>query len=903
MSFRTVVKPLNLFVGNAKVVHYPMPYPDGSPQNLTGRTFVWVARRRILPTPLVDPVQMRLSGDGYYVTAPIAADVVNLIHERGAGYLLEFDVIETTHGASSSRWTGDLWVKISAELPSETDAEPSWLDLPYAQIIAMADTYVISEHGAMGPGLEQRLKDLGDIPEAIPELARDKIRAWGAEGGAPFAATAEVKAAEAVSAAQQATLERSDAEAAAQLAGTYATGLQARGPFYPSAEAGLLATDVNERFSVAVPGARAVLIYDHAMISGESVAVYVNSITSDELVRPLVDTINVTSAMADGIYDRFGFPKLGFYRGEPIASGFWIGRFRAGEDADGVTFGDDVMLRTRGVRSGDDLFRAGGAGPLGIDDRFGFSRASWRGGPRGRSLSVQDGLQVDGAYLEATNTPGFDLRDRYGFGGTVDGGATSAPATGTDYAARDAANVAFSQARQNDLLPMIQQIVRGKVNIILTYGQSLDRGSRGYPPLTTAQPGYSDTHVYSLGEACRPTNSTSTTYGPLTSGAIYPLLAVAHNDAGTILNSAALAAIGPDTAVPGEGSAISATYWLRQQWLASVGLDEDATTPFILVTCGVGGQSLASLSKGATPNYYNRIISALTQIRDHASFVGEEFSVALVKFTQGEQDYANGTGGAHPTVASYMAGVQQLRNNINADIEAIFANGQKPPAFFLSQTSGQMTTDATNLHVGTAQLRLVNEVNGFFPVAPNYPVIDVNSAHPDNNGYRWLGQYEGRAWSQVLVHGRRPNIIYPRRATWDAATGEIIIDLVSTGGPISAGQPWDGLAQVSLTDLGIVAKDGATLIGMSNVRFVGAMTIAATLNVNPSAVPLIQFGNKANSNGYTGIRCPSAMIAPEAYTFVPSAGQDPAADIPALVGKPYNLDDWCWCASIQAEEI
>lgn len=485
----------------------------------------------------------------------------------------------------------------------------------------------------------------------------------------------------------------------------------------------------------------------------------------------------------------------------------------------------------------------------------------------------------------------------------TDADATTTGASDTSYAARDAANVAFAQAGANDLMPMVQQIVRGKVNIILTYGQSLDRSSRGYPPLTVAQPTYADGHVYSLGQACHPTHSTSTTYGPLTSGAIYPLLAVAHNDAGTILDHAALAGIGPDTAVPGEGSAISATYWLRQQWLAKMGLEEDATTPFILLSCGVGGQSLASLSKGASPEYYNRVISGLTQIRDHPTFAGKEFVVSLIKFTQGEQNYAVVETGVHDTVDRYMTGVQQLRSDLIADIETIFANNQKPPAFFLSQTSGQFTTDATNLHVGAAQMRLCTEVDAFFPVTPNYPVVDVTSAHPDNNGYRWLGQYEGRAWSQVLVHGRRPNIVYPRRATWEAATNEIIIDLCSTGGPVLEGQPWDGFAQAALANRGISAKSGSTVVALTDVRLVGAMTIAATPAVALSAPPLVQIGTKANSNGYTGLRCASRQVAPEVYTFVANAGQDPAADIPALNGKPYNLDDWCWCASMQAEQI
>lgn len=476
------------------------------------------------------------------------------------------------------------------------------------------------------------------------------------------------------------------------------------------------------------------------------------------------------------------------------------------------------------------------------------------------------------------------------------------------YAARDAANVAYAMSGQNDLMPIVQQIERGKVNIFLTYGQSLNRSARGYPPLTTAQPSYSDTYVYSLGQANRPANATNPIYEPVTSGALYPLLAVSHDNDGNILDHAALEAIGPDTAVPGESISISATYWLRQQYLAKHNLIEDPDTPFVVLDCAVGGQSVSDLSKPTNPDdvatsYYNRILSGLTQIRDHPDFAGKEFVLPKVDWRQGENDYHEGLSGDNPTVESYMAAVQQLMDDIYADTLAIFNNGQKRPAVFVAQAGGAFTTDATNLHVGQAQLNLVTQEDGYFPTGPNYPVVNVASAHPDNNGYRWLGQYCGRAWASVLVHGRLPNIVYPRSATWNAATNEVIIDFVSTGGPISEGHPYDGFTAQTVANLGISAKYGSTILPLSNVRLVGAMTVAATLLVTPAGAPLIQIGTKALDNGYIGLRCASRMVAPESYTFIPNAGQDPAANVPALVGKPYNLDDWCWAASLQSEEI
>lgn len=184
--FRTVASPLTLFSGNAKVVHFTFPLPNGQPRSLIGQTFIWVARRRLLTTALIEPVALTLSSDGLYASAPISADVVAEIADLGAGYLLDWDVIETTNGASTTRWTGQLRLLPSAVTPGETDAAPSWVDLPYAEIISQGETLLISERGAMGPGLEQRLKDLGDIAEADPEMARDKIREWGGEGAEPF---------------------------------------------------------------------------------------------------------------------------------------------------------------------------------------------------------------------------------------------------------------------------------------------------------------------------------------------------------------------------------------------------------------------------------------------------------------------------------------------------------------------------------------------------------------------------------------------------------------------------------------------------------------------------------------------------------------------------------------------
>ncbi|WP_300115278.1 hypothetical protein, partial [Sphingobium sp.] len=171
-------------------------------QSLSGRSFVFTVRRDILTQAIFDPIPMILSNDGFYVTAPITADQATAIYEAGVGYPIVYDVIETTAGASTTRWTGRIAALPSTALPS--DAPPRWIDLPVAELVSDGPVIRVSERGAAGPGVEQRLKDLGDIAEADPALMRDKIREWGGEGGAPFAEAAGAAAQAAGAAAQAA---------------------------------------------------------------------------------------------------------------------------------------------------------------------------------------------------------------------------------------------------------------------------------------------------------------------------------------------------------------------------------------------------------------------------------------------------------------------------------------------------------------------------------------------------------------------------------------------------------------------------------------------------------------------------------------------------------------------------
>lgn len=920
--FRKVSGPLTLFAGDPRTIYFPITDADGAPQLLTGRTFRFVIRRDALVTAAIIDRPTILALDGMSAVATLTGAQTLALATEHAGYALAYDLIEMVGDDGVTRWSGRI--ALAPGSGAGSDDEPAWLDLDGAAVVAAADVREISERGAVNP-IEQRLKDLGETEEATPEAMVAWMQGQGAAGAAPFAEAAETSADAAASSAvfalasaDTASDEADRSEVAAGLseaARDAALSVDAGLPRFASISAGLAGTSNGDEFVVLSTDDPAIGYYRN----DSGTATLLASITASALTSALVAAIDVDPIGAMAV-DPDGLGIGGVLEdGTLIGALLQLAGLKIIPTDDGhltivdpddlvswtsdpaytrtLTVGEgaaiDAVVETVGV-AGDGV---AAVDPDGLADMHADAGGLTVSGP---TLTFGEVTMSAGESdrLRLIDTDGLIIFDSSDIEAIGDSASSDAA-----YAARDAANVAYAMAGQNDLMPMVQGIERGKVNIFLTYGQSLRRASRGYPPLTTAVPSYSDAYVFSLGQANRPADDDDPTYAPVTSGDLYPLLAVSHNNAGAILDHAALEALGPDTAVPGESISISATYWLRQQYLAKHNLTEDPDTPFIVLDCAVGGKSVSELSKGASPEYYARLLSGLTQIRDHPDFAGKEFVLPLIDFGQGEEDYSDGAGGVDPDVASYQAAVVALMDDIYADILDIFENDQKRPAIFIAQAGGAFTTDATNLHVGQAQLNLVTQVDGYFPTGPNYPVVNVASAHPDNNGYRWLGQYCGRAWASVLIHGRRPNIVYPRRATWEAATNEVIIDFVSTGGAISEGNPYGGFTAQTVTSLGISAKYGSTVYSLTDVRLVGAMTVAATLATTPPGAPLVQLGTKALDNGYIGLRCASRQVSPEVYTFIENAGQDPAADIPALVGEPYDLSDWCWAASIQAEEI
>jgi len=736
--FRTVASPLTLLVGNAKVVHFTFPLPSGQPRSLVGQTFIWVARRRLLTTPLIEPVALTLSTDGLYASAPISAEVVAQIADLGAGYLLDWDVIETTNGASTTRWTGQLRVLPSAVTPGETDAAPSWVDLPYAEIISQGETLLISERGAMGPGLEQRLKDLGDIPEADPELARDKIREWGGEGAEPFVGQARdardgawqaegsARAAEGQTRQDRfqtaqdvlaAAAQRAQAEAAAQTALTGAN-------VFASKTAGEAATPNGQFFTAYGPGTNWATRY--LMVAGAGVVQdsYPNRAALDAAVSNVGYKITQRAQLQ---------PPGGF---EPVLSDDLIwgipgetsgpavtrsGSFYARQPHDiGAPFLSDQWKHVWAADSvGNPLIALDRNDTVYVRDSVPFLSDSYA-----YVIASEDGVIITAVPVEEEASPDPDpdptttrewsavARDGHiwlGAPGTalvrmtdVAGNLTAPQLKGDELSWTDFSSGAGVVTRVTLAATLQYGASITTIAHILASGQSLSRGSALSLPLTSGAPLPGRLMMFQQG-----VNASAE-------------IALAAGSFTTLASAAVTAS---------EVPAISA----GRAFLT----DKPATTGVLVSGHGVGGYSYAQLKKGTVP-YANMMLAVRTTARKHA-LAGLGYRLPFLEWTHGEADSGKAKG-------IYLGYLIEYQANVTADYHSIVSTDAE---VVLVSTQVSNFTAYNQVEAPPMTLELL-EASILYPakflcIGPKYHLPYVDNTHTAAGGSINFGYADGRA--------------------------------------------------------------------------------------------------------------------------------------------------------------
>ncbi|HHQ6551491.1 TPA: prophage tail fiber N-terminal domain-containing protein [Serratia fonticola] len=423
------------------------------------------------------------------------------------------------------------------------------------------------------------------------------------------------------------------------------------------------------------------------------------------------------------------------------------------------------------------------------------------------------------------------------------------------------------------------------------YGQSLHSGTEGWPRLSIVQ--LLDNLMF--GDSIMPSSPTAATFSPRGGAALKPLIATCCDATGNLLTDEQVAALAPGTIAYGESTVEGCLNSWRRRHLDRAGLWSDPNRVFVGSATGVGGRSIAQLSKGASPELYNRFYTAITGVKAIADAAGKSYQVGCIVHMQGENDYPSATK------EYFKMATLQLRNDMYADIAAV--TGQtRMPAFITYQTGASFTRDERDLAVGMAQIELADEQENWFLAGPVYPYTDKNG-HLDSNGYRWFAEKLGEVAFRVCERGQDWKPLQPITAVYRGV--DVLLSMHVPSPPLRFAEPYVINATKSYTDKGFTVIDRHngtdTPISILSVDIRGLSTIHITMTREPLGVLVIRYADKANHDG-NGMVCDSSNgLSESKYEYLPNSGMYPSANIPELVDDYYDLRNWSVAYQITAE--
>jgi len=163
--------------GEPKAIVVVLMDSSGTPQDMTGRAMSLVVRYSDLPHPLATlnggaPIEADISVDGLAVHILLSGADASEIYAAGVSRRLSYDLVETTGGGVTTRWTGRVAVVAGPEIG---DAVPMFVELPAGQLIIRPDVIAVSERGIRGRSWTEQLYDAGEID--APTMAAVDARA------------------------------------------------------------------------------------------------------------------------------------------------------------------------------------------------------------------------------------------------------------------------------------------------------------------------------------------------------------------------------------------------------------------------------------------------------------------------------------------------------------------------------------------------------------------------------------------------------------------------------------------------------------------------------------------------------------------------------------------------------
>ena len=424
---------------------------------------------------------------------------------------------------------------------------------------------------------------------------------------------------------------------------------------------------------------------------------------------------------------------------------------------------------------------------------------------------------------------------------------------------------------------------RWDYNHFIAYGQSLSNGQEGWPALSkSARHGN-----VMIGDATRPLQGFSTTFDPVGGSAQFkPLVAAVQSISnGSIMTAEQVSALAPGAQNYGEDPLVGMLNFAKLQHNQRSMVANDTSRTFLASACGASGLTIEYLSKGATPDLYQRIVGAATAAKAVANAEGKSYGVAAITWLQGESNYARDEG----TKAGYKALLATLYNNIITDLKNI--SGQSETPLFLSyQTGASYSSDVHGLAIGMAQLELSEERNNWVLATPVYPYTD-KAGHLDANGYRWVGKQFAKVWHRVVELGQDWKPLSPLKIIRSGK--DVLIGFHVPCPPLVFGKPYVLNTATDYANKGFEVLVGDIPVAIAKVEIVADCVVRIVLATEPTGALEVRYAGRAAHNGNGCLRDSDPTVADDNYEYAAGTGQYESANIPGLVGKPYPLHNWC----------
>lgn len=507
---------------------------------------------------------------------------------------------------------------------------------------------------------------------------------------------------------------------------------------------------------------------------------------------------------------------------------------------------------------------------------IGFSSKHLRFGDDGiynKTISLNDNVLSNAQFVIDSGVDGYifiikDIDGNFVFGIRDDGKTelNLADSKSDPFSKKSAENIA-ELAAANVISARMIEVPRKKLSIYLIYGQSYSVGADSYYPLST-------TNMFGnmmLGKSPRGSNYnsliTNYTFGPVGgANTLYPLVEVQQSD----VQPGATAAWG-ETCVSG---LVNTLKYLHNNHMRT---DNDDSHIFAGAACGVSGAPIAQLSKGATPEYYQRFLTALTGFKEAADAQGYDASVCGILFMQGESD----NGQTHDY---YLSKLNTLYSDMIADVKAVFP-GNQTPVFCVGGMGGYFQTDSET--ITKAQMDFCDN-NPLAMYTGPYAYYPNPQYHLFSNSYRWFGCHVAKLLHKAYSGQWHPTFRM-RNATHNRNV--ITIGFRTPYPPLRLRTAYVGYTPTDFVDAGFTVKDGlGTLTGSNlSVLIVADTVIQITCSRNLSGAVTVSLGDKTYHTGVHNVADSDPSQAFYTWDFYPGTNQNANENIPALVGKPYEL--------------